>query len=1309
MPKIVINEFYRGGSLTAGDEFIELLLVEDVTAAQLDLFFVGDSTGAKASKFSAYDFTNTGSITSVLKAGTIITVGGTTAFTQDTSYNPAGGDWNIALNAGGSFLPNANSGNNGDIAGDDVVWVDTINTGATISADGFAADIGTVTTGAFTAAANVNFGTSTNNTGYALNSDLAGASNTANWTTGILFAATTPGQANGGANTTYINSLRTVVPPSGSTVTIAASPASITEGSTTAGLFTFTRTGDTTNALTVNFTTGGTATSGSDYLTPASFATNSIEIPAGQSSVSIAISAIDDNEVEVVENVSVTLNASANYTVGSTNAATVTINDNDAPAVTLISQIQGSGTAATAGTFTIEGIVVGDFQDAGQLGGFYLQEENTDADGSVLTSEGIFVNSLFAVNVGEKVRLTGAVQENASAPSFNQAVITPTNTQILGSGFQSLVTPTVVDLPTVALGDLERYEGMLVTFPETLTVTETFNLGRFGEVVLSANGRLFQPTNFVDPNDSPASGTNASGSSNVAAVIDQQNLNDRSRIILDDGSSNSNLSDVPYINTTDADPLNDTLRIGSTTTGLTGVLGFGFSAYRIQPTQTPTFDYAARPGVPTVGGSAKVASFNVLNYFNGDGQGSGFPTARGADTLVEFNRQRAKIIAAINELNADVVGLIEIENDGDGPNSAIADLVNGLNAVAGAGTYAFVPLANTTGNAGTDAIKVAFIYKPGAVTPVGNATYFNDSAFDTARPPLAQTFQVNATGGTFTPVINHFKSKSSAANLPGDTDQGDGQGLSNATRKAQATALLNFVSQIQTASGDSDVMVLGDLNAYSEEDPIDLLRAGGLTKLTTSTESYVFQGQTGSLDYALVTSSLLEQVTGAAKWNINADEPITLDYNDDIVTSGEASAEDRNDTSLYAPTPFRSSDHDPVLVGLNLQPSNRPPVANSDTATTNEDMAVTFNVLTNDTDANNDVLTVASFTTPTNGVLTNSAGSFTYTPNLNFNGSDSFTYTISDGKGGTASAPVTITINPVNDAPVNTVPGSQTAVQDSILVFSTANGNAIAISDVDANGGLEQVNLSVSNGFLNLSSTNGLTIVNGSNNSAAVTVQGTLGNLNSALNGLSFTPTAPSVIAGAATLTILTDDLGNTGAGGAKTDTDTVAIAINPANLIRSGASNSTIQGTAGADTIYAGAGNDIIFGNGGNDIILGEAGNDKIYVYGGNNSVYGGAGSDTIEVGAGINFIDGGIGNDTISLAGGQDTIVLARGNGNDTINNYNAGSTRFNLSAGLTFNDLTIVQDGSETSIRAGNEKLASLSRVQSSSVTASSFITA
>ncbi|MBC8154247.1 MAG: ExeM/NucH family extracellular endonuclease [Bacteroidetes bacterium] len=603
---------------------------------------------------------------------------------------------------------------------------------------------------------------------------------------------------------------------------------------------------------------------------------------------------------------------------GSGTSASVTVSGQvnaptDAP--TRISTIQGSSLAATAGTFTIEGIVVGVFNGTQQLGGFYVQEEDTDSDGNVLTSEGIFVNSTTTVSVGDRVRVTGTVQENGNSPSFNQAIITPTSVQVLGSGLQALVTPATLTLPTAALGDLERYEGMLVNFTQTLTVTETFGLGRFGEVVL-ANGRLFNPTNFIDPNDNPATGTSSSGTSNVAAVTAQQNLNDRSRILLDDGSSASNLADVPYI-----DGTNPTLRIGSTLTTLTGVLGFGFSQYRIQPTVAPTFTYAPRPAVPTVGGSVKVSAFNVLNYFNGNGQGGGFPTSRGADTPAEFTRQRSKIITALTQLNADVVGLIEIENDGDGANSAIADLVNGLNTATAPGTYTVVALANTTGSSGTDEIKVAFIYKPGAVTPVGNAVYSNDAAFSSARPPLAQTFRDNTNGGMFTAIVNHFKSKGSAAGLPGDADQGDGQGESNASRKAQATALLTFVSQIQTSAGDPDVMILGDLNAYNEEDPIDILRAGGFTRLNTPTESYVFAGQTGSLDQALVTSGLLGQVSGQAYWNINSDEPIALDYNDDLLTSGEGNAEDRNDTSLFdGNSPFRSSDHDPVLVGLSLTP-----------------------------------------------------------------------------------------------------------------------------------------------------------------------------------------------------------------------------------------------------------------------------------------------------------------------------------------------------------------------------------------------------
>jgi len=584
----------------------------------------------------------------------------------------------------------------------------------------------------------------------------------------------------------------------------------------------------------------------------------------------------------------------------------------------LISGIQGTGTTSpvVGSTKTIEGIVVGAFPG---LGGFYVQEENADQDANPLTSEGISVFSSATVAVGDKVRVTGTVAEFVSTGS-SLTQLASTTVSVLSNN-NPLPTTIDIDLPVTAASDLERYEGMLVRFPEPLTVTEHFQLGRFGQVVLSANGRLITPTNVVDPNDNPASGNNVTGTTNVAAVTALQTANNLRKIVLDDASSAQNPATVPYLN-----PANNTLRIGSNVNNLTGVLDDRNGAYRVQPTVAPSFNYAARPLTPpNVGANAnvKLASFNVLNYFtNLDNNISItneiglFYEPRGAETATEFTRQRDKIISAINQLGVDVVGLTEIENNGSGATSAISNLVSGLNNIAGPGTYAFIndPVGFNSNPGGTDAIKVAFIYKPSKVTPFGNAIAPNDSAFTAGRTPVAQTFTVNSNGAKFTPIINHFKSKGSVANppLPGDTEQNDGQALSNATRKAQSSALLNFINNIVIpTSGDPDVVVFGDLNAYTQEDPIDVLRAGGLIRPNTATESYVFGGQTGSLDHALISGSLASQLTGVEHWNINSDEPTVIDYNTNFKTAAQISG-------LYSPDPFRSSDHDPVLVGLNL-------------------------------------------------------------------------------------------------------------------------------------------------------------------------------------------------------------------------------------------------------------------------------------------------------------------------------------------------------------------------------------------------------
>ena len=567
---------------------------------------------------------------------------------------------------------------------------------------------------------------------------------------------------------------------------------------------------------------------------------------------------------------------------------------------THIYDIQGTTDVSplTGTTVTTEGIVTADFQGTNQLGGFFIQD--TAGDHNALTSDGIYVfNTSFAVKVGDYVRVTGTVAE-----FFNKTEISPATSVTVLSSNNPVMAPVDISLPVAAVSDLERYEGMLVRFPQTLTVSETFNTGRFGEVLLSANGRLQTPTNFVDLNDVDPSGTTSTGKSNVAAVTAAEDLNLRSQILLDDGSSVEDPAIVPYF-----DSANVTLRIGSNLTLLTGALDFDFSVYRLQPTVAPVFNYAARPAVPSVGtGNIKVGSFNVLNYFNGNGQGGGFPTSRGANTLAEFNRQRVKIISAIDSLNPDVLGLTEIENDGDGANSAIADLVNGLNNIMGAGTYAIVPspTGGANGTTGTDEIKVAMIYKPSKVTLVGGS--FADPNPIHNRPPLAQTFLVNGTSEKFSLIINHFKSKGCTGASGLNTDQADGQSCFNDTRKQQAAALLVFIDSVKSRSGDQDVIAVGDFNAYEQEDPIDVLRAGGLTDLTTGLFSYVFDGESGALDYAFASSSLATIVTGANKWNINAEEPRVKDYNQEF-----------NPPYVYAPDAFRSSDHDPVLVGLQLQ------------------------------------------------------------------------------------------------------------------------------------------------------------------------------------------------------------------------------------------------------------------------------------------------------------------------------------------------------------------------------------------------------
>ncbi|HET7329039.1 MAG TPA: ExeM/NucH family extracellular endonuclease [Nocardioidaceae bacterium] len=581
---------------------------------------------------------------------------------------------------------------------------------------------------------------------------------------------------------------------------------------------------------------------------------------------------------------------------------------------TLIHQIQGSGDEfdpAFGGTQSIEGVVT-----AAMLGGVFVQEEASDVDGNPLTSEGIFVflSGQDAPEVGSVVRATGTVTEFGGKTELTNVDAL----EVCGVA-ETPIEPADVSFPLASPDDLERFEGMQVELVDELVISEYFNYDRFGEVVVAAppNGwdRLYTPTSVVDPG-APANA--------LAAEYE------RRTITIDDVSTEQNPSVIPHPGNGEPFSLDNRFRGGDTITGIQGVLDEGFGSYRLQPTEYG--DYTRqnpRPAdAPDVGGDLHVASFNVLNYFLTLDQGGNQcgpqrnQDCRGADNANELERQRAKILSALAELDADVVGLMEMENT-TGVEPA-ADLAAGLNEILGAGTYA----ALDTGVIGTDAIRVGFLYKPGTVRPVGDfavLTSADDPRFNDEknRPMLTQTFDTVSAAdgdgsGRFTVSVNHLKSKGSDCEDLGDPDTGDGQGNCNLTRTKAARAIVDYLAQDPTNSGDPDQLIIGDLNSYDHEDPIRALEAGGFVDQVKRfggelAYSYVFDGQAGYLDHALANQSLTGQVTGTSVWHINADEPGILDYD----TSFKPDAID----AIYAPNEYRSSDHDPVLVGLDLAPA----------------------------------------------------------------------------------------------------------------------------------------------------------------------------------------------------------------------------------------------------------------------------------------------------------------------------------------------------------------------------------------------------
>ncbi|MCM3660321.1 ExeM/NucH family extracellular endonuclease [Georgenia satyanarayanai] len=620
--------------------------------------------------------------------------------------------------------------------------------------------------------------------------------------------------------------------------------------------------------------------------------------------------------------------------------------DPEPGAVTPIAEIQGTGDATPllGQTVTTRGVVTGVYADGG-FNGAFIQTPGTGADlEGHDASHGIFV---FAggtqlasdVEVGDLVEVTGTAGEY-----FGLTQIAAASHRVLDEPAADVV-PAQVPLP--AVDEREAFEGMLLAPQGAFTVTDTYHTNRFGWVGLAAGDEpLRQPTDVVRPGTEAYTGL-------LAANADRA-------IRMDDGSShdwtNFSFDDhgTPVAYLTPDNPV----RVGApvefqgpvildfrrTVAGEDATWNFqpqsrltGANAAEVQPINWEN----TRPEAPEeVGGDVRLATFNVLNYFTSLGDeeaGCGFfgdrlggPTTarscdvRGAYDAANLARQTEKIVSAVNALDADVVALQEIENSlpfapgntAADRDHALSDLVDALNAGAGEERWEYVVSAEQF-PAAEDVIRNAFIYQVDAVTPVGGTKILLDSAaFGNAREPMAQEFapvdengDVVEDADSFVVINNHFKSKGSGSGE--NADQGDGQGASNPDRVRQAEALVAFADEVAADAGTELVFLAGDFNSYTQEDPMQVFYENGYTDLgdeLTEKSTYSFGSMVGSLDHVLASEAATAAVTGADIWNINAYESIAFEY----------SRYNYNVTDFHDASPYRSSDHDPIIVGVDL-------------------------------------------------------------------------------------------------------------------------------------------------------------------------------------------------------------------------------------------------------------------------------------------------------------------------------------------------------------------------------------------------------
>jgi predicted extracellular nuclease len=440
---------------------------------------------------------------------------------------------------------------------------------------------------------------------------------------------------------------------------------------------------------------------------------------------------------------------------------------------------------------------------------------------------------------------------------------------------------TEVKLPLSA-SERESLEGLCIRIKGPLVATDVYQFGQ-GNFTLSGNGLQFIPTEVMMPGPETAS-------------------------LLE---SNRAYALPVHMPASMADP--SLLVSGTLVDQITGIVAHDGRGIRVSLRSiSSNSNVSFTPPRAVTEDSLRIVGMNLHNYFNGDGRSLGFPTPRGAETQKDFLHQRGRIGAAIKALNSDVIAVMELENDGFGADSATQDFIQLANNATDSHWAATRPAG---GNTGADQITVGMFYRTDRLAAIGPAQTLTGAEFKRSRQPQAQLFQQLPDGGKILIVVNHLKSKGSCPDSGENADQKDGQGCWNPMRKASAEKMTAWAKDLASSSETENILILGDMNAYRYEDPIEAIQEAGFTELVEEKpgkqqsgnekqqhhHSFVYYGQHGTLDYAFSSTALLGKVQQAFIWNVNASFPANMEL----------------------PQPWlRFSDHDPVVVDLSLRQSN---------------------------------------------------------------------------------------------------------------------------------------------------------------------------------------------------------------------------------------------------------------------------------------------------------------------------------------------------------------------------------------------------